>query len=564
MNWTKGDEEEYWNSSMFKAFTFDDEDDELSQLKESKRAVNSLRDFVDDDDDDELERVSWSGEPVGSISWSIKETAGHSGSTHEGREQLKNRNSFSSYAQLPKPTSTYSLSSFFRGRTRPGSFQSLSDVLSDTPAKSYAPELGRPKGEYRDYSNDWSPSDTVRRLRKGKVCSLERFRSLQDKLQLLEEAVSMHDGNVITAVLIFLKRTLSKEILFRELEERQVALRHLIYFLKEIGDQKLLIDLFRFLDRTEELVLSHYREHLNIQDPEKRKEFLKTCIRYRELRSDLRSTMSLYPYGDDFGLVEFVFFLCKKEILTSWPSTSLPFSAEDSAHIQDHYTLLERQIIIEANDRHLEAAGQTEIFRKHPRKASILNMPLVTTLFYSCFYHYGEAEGTFSSPINLKKTFKIPDKQYVLTALAARAKLRAWHDVDALFTTKNWLGYTKKRAPIGFHRVVEILHKNSAPVQILQEYVSLVEDVDTKLNLATKFKCHDVVIDTCRDLKDRQQLLGYRSKVDKGSAEEEKIDAILSSSTHNLYGAQIQQCWRALPLGKFHYFTRSVQKFYLG
>ncbi|KAM5274774.1 spermatogenesis-defective protein 39 homolog isoform 7-T7 [Ctenodactylus gundi] len=441
MNRTKGDEEEYWNSSKFKAFTFDDEDDELSQLKESKRAVNSLRDFVDDDDDDELERVSWSGEPVGSISWSIKETAGHSGSSHEGREQLKSRNSFS-YTQLPKPTSTYSLSSFFKGRTRPGSFQSLSDALSDTPAKSYAPELGRPKGEYRDYSNDWSPSDTVRRLRKGKICSLERFRSLQDKLQLLEEAVSMHDGNVITAVLIFLKRTLSKEILFRELEVRQIALRHLIHFLKEIGDQKLLIDLFRFLDRTEELVLSHYQEHLNIQDPEKRKEFLKTCI-------------------------------------------SLPFSAEDSAHIQDHYTLLERQIII---------------------------------------------EGTFSSPINLKKTFKIPDKQYVLTALAARAKLRAWHDVDALFTTKNWLGYTKKKAPIGFHRVVEILHKNSAPVQILQEYVNLVEDVDTKLNLATKFKCHDVVIDTCRDLKDRQQLLAYRSKVDKGSAEEEKIDAILSSS----------------------------------
>uniref|UniRef100_A0A8C5KWZ7 Spermatogenesis-defective protein 39 homolog n=1 Tax=Jaculus jaculus TaxID=51337 RepID=A0A8C5KWZ7_JACJA len=422
MNRTKGDEEEYWNSSKFKAFTFDDEDDELSQLKESKRAVNSLRDFVDDDDDDDLERVSWTGEPVGSISWSIKETAGSSGSTHEGREQLKSRNSFS-YAQLPKPTSTYSLSSFFKGRTRPGSFQSLSDALSDTPAKSYAPELGRPKGEYR-------------------VCSLERFRSLQDKLQLLEEAVSMHDGNVITAVLIFLKRTLSKEILFRELEVRQVALRHLIHFLKEIGDQKLLLDLFRFLDRTEELALSHYREHLNIQDPEKRKEFLKTCI-------------------------------------------GLPFSAEDCAHIQDHYTLLERQIII---------------------------------------------EGTFSSPVNLKKTFKIPDKQYVLTALAARAKLRAWQDIDALFTTKNWLGYTKKRAPIGFHRVVEILHKNSAPVQILQEYVNLVEDVDTKLNLATKFKCHDVVIDTCRDLKDRQQLLAYRSKVDKGSAEEEKIDTLLSSS----------------------------------
>lgn len=31
---------------------------------------------------------------------------------------------------------------------------------------------------------------------------------------------------------------------------------------------------------------------------------------------------------------------------------------------------------------------------------------------------------------------------------------------------QNWLGYTKKRAPIGFHRVVEILQRNSAPVQV--------------------------------------------------------------------------------------------------
>lgn len=37
-------------------------------------------------------------------------------------------------------------------------------------------------------------------------------------------------------------------------------------------------------------------------------------------------------------------------------------------------------------------------------------------------------------------------------------------------------------------------------------------------------------VQTCRDLKDRQQLLAYRSKVDKGSAEEEKIAALLSST----------------------------------
>lgn len=37
------------------------------QLKESKKAVNSIRGLVeDDDDDDDVEKVSWSGEPVGS------------------------------------------------------------------------------------------------------------------------------------------------------------------------------------------------------------------------------------------------------------------------------------------------------------------------------------------------------------------------------------------------------------------------------------------------------------------------------------------------------------------
>lgn len=86
---SKADEEDYWNSSKFKAFTFDDEDDEfsrvrptyinthtctaelpltcVSQLKESKRAVNSIRYLVEEDDDEEeVEKVSWSGEPVGS------------------------------------------------------------------------------------------------------------------------------------------------------------------------------------------------------------------------------------------------------------------------------------------------------------------------------------------------------------------------------------------------------------------------------------------------------------------------------------------------------------------
>ncbi|KAM4690803.1 spermatogenesis-defective protein 39 homolog [Rhinophrynus dorsalis] len=490
MSRSKGDEEDYWNNSNIKASLFnDDEDDELSQLKESKRAVNSLGRAIIDEDDEDGDKYSWSGEPVGSISWSIRESSSNNRVGGEARDNApqKSRTETSSYS-FPKPSSSYSLSSFFKGRSRPDSFQVLSDALLDTNIKSFAPQLRKPKSEYQDYSGDWSIEETIRRMQKGKTCSLERFRSLKEKLQLLDEAVRLHDGNVITAILIFLKKTLNSDILFRELESREVALRHFIHFLRETSEQQILLDLFRYLERAEELALCKYREHLNIANAEERKDFLKTkCI-------------------------------------------GLPFSPEDAAHVQDHYTLLERQIIIEANDRHLEEAGQEQIFRKHPRKASLLFMPLVTTLFYACIYHYTEGEGTFSSPSNLRKTFKIPEKLYILTALAARAKLRAWHDVDALFTTKNWLGYTKKRSPVGFHRVVEILHKNGAPVQILQDYVKLVEDTESRISLGVKYKCHDVVIDTYRDLKDRQQLMVYRCKVERGSAEEDKIDLILSNT----------------------------------
>uniref|UniRef100_A0A8C1R5J2 Spermatogenesis-defective protein 39 homolog n=1 Tax=Cyprinus carpio TaxID=7962 RepID=A0A8C1R5J2_CYPCA len=410
MTRAKPEDDEYWNSSKFKAFTFDDEDDEFSQLKESKRAVNSI--LVDEDEDD-VERVSWSGEPVGSISWSVKETAS---SIRSGSEQSFPK--IDTTPSLSKQGSGYSLSSLFKGNLHV--FIHCFLAFSDTSFRTYAPELRKPKSD-------------------GKVIHMDMFTS-----------AFKHLGSV------------------RFLMARDVALRHYVHYLKEMGEQKLL--------------LMHYKEHLNIKDEGRRRDFLKSCL-------------------------------------------SLPFSQDDATHVQDHYTLLERQIIIEASDKKADA----EIFKKFPRKASILNMPIITTLYYSCFYHYGESEGTFSSPSNIRKTFRISEKQYILTALGARAKLKSWFDVDSLFNTKNWLGYTKKKSPIGFHRVVDILHKNSAPVQVLQEYVNLIDDPDLKLSGALKYKCHDVVINTYRDLKDRQQLIVYREKLERDSPEYRKIQELLNN-----------------------------------
>ncbi|KAF7231036.1 spermatogenesis-defective protein 39 homolog [Nothobranchius furzeri] len=481
---SKTDEEDYWNSSKFKAFTFEDDDDEFSRLKESRQAVNSICSLVGEDDDDDVEKVSWSGEPIGSISWSVKETAASNQKTDREPAFPKVTTETSS---LNKSQSGLSLSSLFKGKPKGGNLQTFTDTLGDSSVRLFAPELRKPKSEYKDLISDWSTEETVQRLQQGKVVSLEKFRSLQDKLLLLDFAVAAHDGNVITAVLIFLKRTLSKEVLFRELESRQTALRHFVHYLSETRDQSLLLELLRSLGRTEDIALLQYKEHKSIADENKRRDFLKSCL-------------------------------------------SLPFSQEDSAHVQDHYTLLERQIIIEAADKRAERDGKVEIFRRFPRKASILNMPLITTLYYCCFYHYNESEGTYSSPLNIRQTFKILEKQYFATVLAARAKLKAWDDVHALFTSKNWFGVTKKKSPLSFQRVVDILQKNSAPTKELQEYVGLVDDAELRISLAQKHKCHDIVINTYRDMKDRQLLLEYRKKVERGSMEERKIDVLLNNS----------------------------------
>ncbi|XP_030260198.1 spermatogenesis-defective protein 39 homolog [Sparus aurata] len=122
---SKADEEDYWNSSKFKAFTFDDDDDEFSRLKESKQAVNSIRRLVEEDDDeDEVEKVSWSGEPVGSISWSVRETAASNQRTDRDPAFPKINTDTPS---ISKSNSGYSLSSLFKGKTKGGNFQSFSD-----------------------------------------------------------------------------------------------------------------------------------------------------------------------------------------------------------------------------------------------------------------------------------------------------------------------------------------------------------------------------------------------------------------------------------------------------
>lgn len=54
-------------------------------------------------------------------------------------------------------------------------------------------------------------------------------------------------------------------------------------------------------------------------------------------------------------------------------------------------------------------------------------------------YHWHEPENVQSSPLFLKKNFKIADRQFLWTVLRARAKVKHWPlptDLDNLLATK--------------------------------------------------------------------------------------------------------------------------------
>lgn len=62
--------------------------------------------------------------------------------------------------------------------------------------------------------------------------------------------------------------------------------------------------------------------------------------------------------------------------------SSLPFSAEDSAHVQDHFTLLERQIIIEVRDtKPVPAGSSVESLLQHSCQIFILTNNVLIVFF---------------------------------------------------------------------------------------------------------------------------------------------------------------------------------------
>ncbi|KAK2158094.1 hypothetical protein LSH36_177g02040 [Paralvinella palmiformis] len=50
-------------------------------------------------------------------------------------------------------------------------------------------------------------------------------------------------------------------------------------------------------------------------------------------------------------------------------------------------------------------------------------------------------------------------------------------------------------------------------LQVLNKYCKLIENSDQKIETGQKYNCHETVIETLVQLKDRQQLADYHGKL---------------------------------------------------
>ncbi|XP_028398728.1 spermatogenesis-defective protein 39 homolog [Dendronephthya gigantea] len=333
------------------------------------------------------------------------------------------------------------------------------------------------------------PKETVKKLMLNQPCVLELYKSLDKKLSLLDEAIKLGDGDALITVILFIKKTVKYNLFVREISKRPVAIRHVISFMKAHYDYEELIKLLRLLNRKEEAMMLEYKKAVSLPNADSQIQAINACQRTYENAPELASVVSI---------------------------------------LSENQSLLKRQIRIEVKDKRSQGDLKDTTMRLHPRK-SITSSPLIETLHYCCYYHYGKDDDTLG-PDSLQKEFKLTDKQFEWTMIRARAELKKWEDLETLFTSKKWYGTNKLKSSLGFDKVVGILKESNAPPDILGKYLELIEDLETRLALATKMQCHKVAVETIVNMKDKQRLDDYRKNLERTHPVQALISRYLQNS----------------------------------
>ncbi|PNF42419.1 hypothetical protein B7P43_G10953 [Cryptotermes secundus] len=315
----------------------------------------------------------------------------------------------------------------------------------------------------RQVENRWVPppvSDTITKILLGHPYSLELYRSWESKTELLDAAIAVGDGNAILAVVLFLVRTLKKNLVHQLLRTRPEAVGQYCQYLSTRLQLHELTDLLEMLGESREASMKQFQLSVcGTLNPERRLQKLQVCLK------------------NHFSLQD----------------------SKDRPLIENYIKLLEWQLSV--------AGADAEIAN------TLAGQPVLSSLAYTCQYHWGEPRGSISSPLTLSQQQGVSDLQFQWTVLTVRTSMHSWDDIEGLFITKSWLGGKKLKTAVPIEKVVMQLHAHGAPTDILVKYLELIENVDKRITLAQKLQCHKAVINVFVAKRDRRSLISYKANL---------------------------------------------------
>ncbi|KXJ73290.1 hypothetical protein RP20_CCG016163 [Aedes albopictus] len=329
-----------------------------------------------------------------------------------------------------------------------------------------------------------SAASIVAKLILGKCCSLEMFRSLQEKEALLDEAVACGNGNAILKVVLFLEKTLKKKLLYRLLQTRPEAVNHYVNYMALRLQVTECTDLLTYLGRHHEASLLQFSIYV-------------------------RSTSN----------IEF-----KRQRLKKIYSDYFSQPGANSFYAQlvaNYINLLELQVVEQHSNN--STAG------------SILDRSVLETLYYICGRHkWGDTSHQHcnENPFKLAEAHQVAQSQFEWVALNERAKRQAWMDFDHIFEKKAWLNLTKQKSlniHIPIDRTILRLFALHAPDPVLNNFLAKVEDPQRRLALARRVNARRGIVDALVALKDRPELENFARSLEGGTEERYYADKALKS-----------------------------------
>ncbi|GLV46299.1 Vacuolar protein sorting 16B [Carabus blaptoides fortunei] len=348
--------------------------------------------------------------------------------------------------------------------------QCLNKILDDEPT-----EIGV------DIKPKVPISQTIKKLILGEPYTLDTYRSSQNKIDLLDAAISSGDGNAILAIVLFLVKTLKKSLAYKVLSTKPAAVEHYVNYLSVRLNTSELTDILTMTGHSANVGIKLFKI---IVDNTSHSESTNTL---------LRKLQTLYSNHYRSGISD----------------------EKDSELLKSYIALLEWQLSVQ----------------KYANMSGVLGQPLNKCLSICCQHYWGEPEEHLHSPMKLTKAQNVSERQLHWIFLDVKSANESWEEILKMFIKNNWFGNKKVLGTsLNVENIIVKLGERQAPPYILENFLSLMEDSERSLSLATRYKCHRYIIEFYVSQKDRASLLNYKSKITPQSEDYFFLEKVLCST----------------------------------